>query len=121
DPRLDIRRTAVASSPIARVVVVNFPCQFFRTNPYDMTSRSCRRPAATVINFNPVTGQATSSKWRYPNPVFTFRYGYGRARLFEVKIQLCRFIWYECRIIDGSLHGTIHNQCHPVIACGETL
>ena len=53
--------------------------------------------------------------------MFTFRYGYGRARLFELKIQLCRFTWFQRRIIDGSLHGTIHNQCHSVLACRETL
>ena len=131
DPPLNIRRTAVASSAIARAspqsiagwrgFAVSFPLQFFRTNPYDVISRSCRRPAATVINFHPATGQTTSGKWRYPNPMFTFRYGYGRARLFELKIQVCRFTWFERRIIDGSLHGTIHNQCHPVIARRETL
>src|SRR6266404_3567441 len=121
DPPLNIRRTAVASSPIARVHVVNFPCQFFRTNPYDVVSSSFRRPTATVSNFHPVTGQTTSSKCRYPNPMSTFRYGYGRARLFELKIQLCRFTWFERRIIDGSLQGAIHNQCHPVIARRETL
>ena len=105
-----------------RVEVVNFPCQFFPTNSYDVISSSVRRrPAATVINFHPPTGQTTSGKCRYPNPMFTFRYGYVRARLFELKIQLCRFAWVERRIIDGSLHGTIHNQCHPVIACRETL
>ena len=53
--------------------------------------------------------------------MFTFRYGYGRARLFELKIQVCRFTWFERRIINGTLHGTIHNQCHPVIARRETL
>lgn len=100
---------------------MSFPLQFFRTNPYDVISRSCRRPAATAINFHPATGHTTSGKWWYPNPMFTFRYGYGRARLFELKIQVCRFTWFERRIIDGSLHGTIHNQCHPVIARRETL
>src|SRR6476646_972128 len=99
----------------------SFPLQFFRTNPYDVINRSCRRPAATIINFHPATGQTTSGKWCYPNPMFTFGYCYGRARLFEIKIQVCRFPWFESRIIDGSLHGTIHNQCHPVIARGETL
>src|SRR5215475_13797494 len=122
----------VASSAIARArsqsiagwrgFGVSFPSQFFRTNPYDVISSSVRsRPAANVINFHPVTRQTTSGKCRHPNPMFTFRYGYGRAGLFELKIELCRFTWFERRIIDGSLHGTIHNQCHPVIACCETL
>src|SRR5262245_47298659 len=98
------------------------PCQFFRTNPYDVISSSCfRRPAAPAINFHPATGQTTSGKCRYPNPMFTFRYGYRHARLFELKIQVCRFTWFERRIIDGTLNGTIHNQCHPVLACRETL
>src|SRR5262245_14392028 len=39
---------------------VSFPLQFFRTNPYDVISGSCRRPAATAINFHPATGQTTS-------------------------------------------------------------
>ena len=48
-----------------RVVVVNFPCQCFPTNSYDVISRSVlRRPAATVINFHPATGQTTSGKCR---------------------------------------------------------
>src|SRR5436305_7930598 len=105
-----------------RVVVVNFACQFFPTNSYDVISGSCRRgPGATVTNFHPASGQTTSGKCRYPNPVFAFRYGYGCARLFELKIQVCRFTWFERRIIDGSLHVTIHNQCHPVLACRESL
>ena len=118
---LNIRRTAVASSAIARASSqsiagwrgfgVNFPSQFFRTTSYDVISSSVRRrPAATVINFHPATRQTTSGKCRHPNPVFTFRYGYGSARLFDLKIQPCRFTWFERRIIDGSLHGTIHNQ-----------
>src|SRR5262245_36232548 len=96
DPNRETTLKLVASSPIARASPQSiagwrgfgesFPLQFFRTNPYDMISRSCRRPAATVINFHPATGQTTSGKWRYPNPMFTFRYGYGRARLFELKI-----------------------------------
>src|SRR5882724_12575028 len=98
------------------------PLQFFRTDLYDIISSSVRRrPATTVINFHPATGQTTSGKCRHPNPMFTFRYGYGHARLFELKIQVCRFTWFERRIIDGSLHGTIHNQRHPVIACRQTL
>ena len=132
DAPLNIRRTVVASSAIARAIpqsiagwrgfAVSYPSQFFRTNPYDVISSSCfRRPAATAINFHPATGQTTSGKRRHPNPMFTFGYGYGRARLFDLKIQLCRFTWFERRIIDGSFHGTIHNQCHPVIACRETL
>jgi hypothetical protein len=78
-------------------------------------------PTGTVINFDPATGQTTSGERRHPYPVCSFCYSYGRARLFELKIQLCRFIWFERRIINGSLHGTIHNQCHPVIACRKTL
>src|SRR4030095_12368631 len=134
--RPDPPKNGVVSSPITRVSlrafwssswrrpirkVVLYPFQFFRINSYDVISSSYRRPAATFINFHPVTGQTTSGKCRYPNPMFTFGYGYGRARLFELKIQLCRFTWFERRIIDGSLHGAIHNQCHPVIACRETL
>src|SRR6478672_8747178 len=101
--------------------VVDFPLNLFRTNPYDVISRSRRRPATTVINFHPATGQTTSGKWWTPNPMFTFGYGYGRARLFEFKIQVCRFTRFERRIIDGSLRGAIHNQCHPIIAWRETL
>src|SRR5262249_17102489 len=132
DAPLNIRRTVVASSAIARAIpqsiavwrgfAVSHPAPFFRTNPYDVISSRCfRRPGAPAINFHPVTGQTTSGKCRHPNPMFTFRYGYGHARLFEVKIQVSRSAWVEHRIIDGSLHGTIHNQCHPVIACRETL
>src|SRR6266480_4575834 len=95
---------AVASSPIARA-----------------SPQSIAGWRGFAINFHPATGQTTSGKCRYPNPMFTFRYGYERAPLFELKIQLCRITWFERRIIDGSLHGTIHNQCHPVIACRETL
>jgi hypothetical protein len=53
--------------------------------------------------------------------MFTFRYGYSGARLFELKIQVCRFTWFERGIVDGSLHGTVHKQCHPVFAFRETF
>jgi hypothetical protein len=80
------------------------------------------RPAQldTVINFDPATGQTTSGERRHAYPVCTFSYGYGRAPLFDLKIQPCRFTWFERHIIDRSLHGTIHNR-HPVIASRETL
>jgi len=97
---------------------VNYPLQFFPTDLYDIVRAEMRPgPTDTVINFDPATRQTTSGERRHPYPVYTFGYGYGHARLFELKIQLCRFTWFERRIIDGSLHGTIHNQCHPVIAC----
>src|SRR5215472_17010079 len=100
----------------------SYPLQFFRTDLYDIL-RAERRPGTTgtVINFDPATRQTASGERRHPYPVCTFRYGYVRARLFELKIQLCRFTWVEHRIIDGSLYGTIHNQCHTVIARRETL
>src|SRR4051794_23098747 len=91
-----------------RVHAVNYPLHLFPPNPNYVLSTSVRGgPAATVINFHPPTGQTTSGKCRYPNPMFTFRYGYVRACLFELKIQLCRSIWFERRIIDGSLHSTV--------------
>src|SRR4029077_1512616 len=105
-----------------RVHAVNKPLQVFPTNPLDAISSSFPpRPAATVINFHPPTRQTASGKCRHPNPMFTLRYGYVRARLFELKIQLCRFTCFERRIIDESLPAPIHNQCPPVIACRETL
>jgi hypothetical protein len=103
------------------VSAVNCPLQFFSTNPYDVGGASFRRPAPTVINFDPVTGQTTSGKRRYPNPMLTFLHGYRCPSLREIKIQLCRLTCFDCRVVDGSLHGAIHDQCHPVIACRETF
>ena len=80
-----------------------------------------RRPRPAVINFNPAAWQTTSRKCRYPNPVYTFLYGYGCARLSEIEVQLCRLTWFKRRIIDGSLHGATHNQCHSVSALRETF
>ena len=37
------------------------------------------------------------------------------------KSKLCRLTWFKRRIIDGSLQGTIHNQCHSVSARRETF
>src|SRR5262249_5437097 len=97
--------------------VVNCPLQFFPTDLYDIVGADIRPgPTDTVIKFDPATGETTSRELRHPYPVCTFRYGCGCARLFELKIQLCRFTWFERRIIDGSLQGPIHNQCHPVTA-----
>ena len=79
------------------------------------------RPAAAVINFNPAIRQTTSGKGWYPNPVYTFLYGYRCARLSEIEVKLRRLTWFKRRIIDGSLQGTIHNQCHSVNARRETF
>jgi hypothetical protein len=32
-----------------------------------------------------------------------------------------RLTWFKRRIIDGSLQGTVHNQCHSVNASRETF
>jgi hypothetical protein len=53
--------------------------------------------------------------------MYTFLYGYGCARLSKIEVQLCRLAWFKRRIIDGSLQGTIHNQCHSVNARRETF
>ena len=39
----------------------------------------------------------------------------------EIEVQLCRLTLFKRRIIDGSLQGTIHNQCHSVSARRETF
>jgi hypothetical protein len=41
--------------------------------------------------------------------------------LSEIEIKLCRLTWFKRRIIDGSLQGPIHNQCHSVSAPRETF
>ena len=103
------------------VQAVNCPLKFFATNPYNVVGASFRCPGPAVINFNPAAWQTTSRKRRYPNPVYTFLYGYRCARLSEIEVQLCRLTWFKRRIIDGSLQGTIHNQCHSVSARRETF
>jgi len=53
--------------------------------------------------------------------VYTFVYGYRCTRLSEIEVKLCRLTWFKRRIIDGSLQGTIYNQCYPVTARRETF
>ena len=48
--------------------------------------------------------------------MYAFLYGYKCARLSEIEVKLCGLTWIKHRIIDGSLNGTIHNQCHSVSA-----
>ena len=83
DPPLTIRRTAVASSAIARAspqsiagwrgFAVSYPLQFFRTDLYDIVRAEMRPgPTGTVINFDPAPRQTTSGKRRHPYPVCTF-------------------------------------------------
>src|SRR5262245_47065654 len=67
------------------VFAVNCPLQFFPANPYDVVGSRFRRPAATVINFDPATRETTPGKRRYPHPMFTFLYGHRGARVLEIK------------------------------------
>src|SRR6266480_4028866 len=93
-------------------------------DPYDVEAASLSRPASTVIKFDPVTRQTTSSKRGYPNPMAPFLHGYRcprRWRCTQIKIQLCRRIRLDGCIIDGSFDGTIHSQCDSVIAWRKTL
>ena len=100
---------------------VDCSLQFFAANPYHVGGASFPRPAPTVVNFDPVTGQTTSGKRRYPNPMLTFLYGDRRAFVCEIKIQLCRLTWFDRRVVDGGLHGPIHHQCHSVVAYRKTF
>src|SRR4029077_11625250 len=100
---------------------VNCPLKFFATNPYDVVGASFRCPGPAVINFNPATWQTTSRKRRYPNPMYTFSYGYRCARLSGIEVKWRRLTWFRPRIIYGSLQGPIHNQCHSVSARRETV
>src|SRR5215469_7760378 len=50
----------------------------------------------------------------------TFINGYRCTRSCETEVQLCRFAWFNHRIADGSLNGTIYNQCHSVSAGCKT-
>src|SRR5213080_2740135 len=91
--------------------------QFFTADPYDVEGVSLRRPASTVIKFDPAPRQTTSSKRGYPNPMAAFLGGYRcprRWRCTQIKIQLCRRIRLDGCIIDGSFDGTIHSQCDSV-------
>src|SRR5213595_93776 len=106
------------------VFAVNCSLQFFSADPYDVEAASLSGPASTVIKFDPVTRQTTSSKRGYPNPMAPFLHGYRcprRWRCTQIKIQLCRRIRLDGCIIDGSFDGTIHSQCDSVIAWRKTL
>jgi hypothetical protein len=89
--------------PPLDVQAVNCPVKFFATNTYNVVGASFRCPGPAVINFNPAAWQTASRKRRYPNPMYTFLYGYRSARLSEIEVQLCRLTWFKRRIIDGSL------------------
>src|SRR6266704_2403993 len=106
------------------VSALNCSLQFFTADPYDVEAASLACPASTVIKFDPVTRQTTSSKRGYPNPMAPFLHDYRcprRWRCTQSKIQLCRRIRLDGCIIDGSFDGTIHSQCDSVIAWRKTL
>src|SRR4029453_3852558 len=98
-------RTCSALLASLDVFAVNCPLQFFPANLYEVVGSSFRPPPATVINFDPATGETTPGKRRYEHPMFTFLYGHRCARLLEIKIQLCRLPRFDRRIIDGAFHG----------------
>jgi len=54
------------------IAVAACSLQFFTADPDDVEGVSLRRPASTVIKFDPATRQTTSSKRGYPNPMATF-------------------------------------------------
>ena len=103
------------------VQALNCPLSFFATNSYNVVGVSFRCPSPAVINFNPAAWQTTSRKRRYPDPMYTFLYGYRCTCLSKIEVQLCRLTWFKRRIIDRSLQGTIHNQCHSINARRETF
>jgi hypothetical protein len=75
------------------IAVTACSLQFFTADPYDVQGASLRRPASTVIKFDPATRQTTSSKRGYPNPMALFVRGYRCPRpwrCLQIKIQPCR-------------------------------
>jgi hypothetical protein len=106
------------------VSAVNCLLQFFTADPYDVQAASLRRPASTVIKFDPATRETTSSKRGYPNPMAPFLRGYRCPRPWrcrQIKIQLCRLTRLDRCIVDGSFDSAVHNQRDSVIACRETI
>src|SRR4029077_9353890 len=98
--------------------------QFFTADPYDVQGVRLRRPASTVIKFDPAPRQPTSSKRGYPNPMAPFLRGYRcprRWRCPQIKIQLCRRTLLDRCIIDVSFDSAVQNQRDSVIACRETI
>src|SRR6476661_76868 len=119
DTCLVTRKFPAKLLPPLDVQAVNCPLKFFAANPYNVVGTSFCCPGPAVINFDPAAWQTTSRKRRYPNPVYPSFYRYGCARLSETKVKLCRLTWFKRRIIDRSLQGTLHNQCHSVTARHE--
>ena len=62
------------------IAVAACSLQFFTADPFDVKGASLRRPASTVIKFDPATRQTTSSKRGYPNPMAPFLGGYRCPR-----------------------------------------
>ena len=106
------------------IAVAACSLQLFTADLYDVGGASLRRPASTVIKFDPAPRQTTSSKRGYPNPMAPFPGGYRclrRWRCPQIKIQLCRLTRFDRCIIDRSFDSAVHNQCDSVIACRETI
>jgi hypothetical protein len=76
---------------------LNCSLQFLTTDPNDVEAASLSRPASTVIKFDPVTRQTTSSKRGYPNPMAPFRYGCRCPRsAIQLRATTKRFPLLRC-------------------------